>query len=78
MACVPQFIDSEMPALQQFAILKITFLILAAINVALWAVLAWNLRAKFKRPETLQMVNRVVASFLIGAGILTAAVRRST
>jgi threonine/homoserine/homoserine lactone efflux protein len=77
-AFVPQFIDPKMPALQQFAILEITFLVLAAVNVAIWAVLAGNLRAKFKRPETLRLVNRVGASFLIGAGVLTAAVRRST
>ena len=31
----------------------------------------------FKRPETLRFVNRTGASFLIGAGLLTAAVRRA-
>ncbi len=77
-AFVPQFVDPEKPVLLQFAILEATFLTLAAMNVALWAVLAGNLRAKFKRPETLQLVNRIGASFLIGAGILTAAVRRGT
>jgi len=74
-AFVPQFIDPARPALLQFAILEMTFLTLAAINVGVWAVLAGQLRETFKQPSTLTIVNRVGGSFLIGAGFLTAAVR---
>lgn len=74
-AFVPQFIDPAAPALPQFVILEATFLVLAAANVAVWAVLAGNLRAKFERPETLRLVNRTGGGFLVGAGLLTAAIR---
>ena len=53
-----------------------TFVSLAL--VALVAVLAGQLRSRFKRLETLQFINRIGASFLIGAGLLTAAVRRAS
>ncbi len=77
-AFVPQFIDPTAPAFVQFAILEATFVILATINVALWAVLAGQLRATFKQAKTLQRVNQVGGSFLIAAGFLTALVRRTS
>lgn len=76
-AFVPQFIDPATAALPQFAILEATFVAMAAANVAVWAVLAGHMRSRFKRPETLKLVNRIGGSFLIGAGLLTAAVRRA-
>ncbi|MEM7425041.1 MAG: LysE family translocator [Pseudomonadota bacterium] len=77
-AFVPQFVDPLRPVLSQFVILEATFVTLAAINVAVWAALAGTLRSRFKRPDTLRLVNRTGASFLIGAGLLTAAVRRAS
>ncbi|MEM9358191.1 MAG: LysE family translocator [Pseudomonadota bacterium] len=74
-AFVPQFIDPTKPAFMQFAILEVTFLTLAAVNVAIWAVLAGQLRETFTQPSTLAVVNKVGGSFLIGAGLLTATVR---
>lgn len=76
-AFVPLFVDPAMPALPQFVILEATFLTLAAANIALWVLLAGKLRSRFQRPETLRVANRIGASFLICAGLLTAAVRRS-
>ena len=76
-AFVPQFIDPSQPSLMQFVILEATFLVLAAVNVAIWAVLAGELRAHFRRASTLRMVNRIGAGILIGAGVLTAALRRA-
>ena len=75
-AFVPQFVDPSKPALMQFAILEATFVILATLNVALWAVLAGQLRNRMSRPSTLQVINRTGAAFLSGAGLLTAATRR--
>ncbi len=77
-AFVPQFIEPNAPALPQFMILEITFLVLATATVTLVAALAGQLRGRFRRLETLQCINRVGASFLIGAGLLTAVVRRTS
>ena len=71
-AFVPQFIDPAQPALAQFIVLEATFLVLAAINVVIWAVLAGALRARFTRPSTLRTVNRLGAGCMIGAGVWTA------
>ena len=76
-AFVPQFVDPAAPVLTQFIILEATFVTLAAVNVAIWAILAGRLRRTFRRPETLTLANRIGAGFLIGAGLLTAAIRRT-
>ncbi|MEZ5666168.1 MAG: LysE family translocator [Alphaproteobacteria bacterium] len=75
-AFVPQFVDPTRPVLGQFVIFEVTFLALAAANVALWAVMAGQLRARFQRPQALRLMNRVGGSFLIGAGLFTALARR--
>ncbi|MEX1037094.1 MAG: LysE family transporter [Sneathiella sp.] len=76
-AFVPQFVNVNEPVLGQFIILESTFLVLAALNVAIWAILAGKLRERLKNPKSLKIVNRIGASFLIGAGALTAVVRRT-
>jgi threonine/homoserine/homoserine lactone efflux protein len=75
-AFVPQFVDPASPALPQFVVLEATFLALAAANAALWAVLAGEMRERFRKPATLRVLNRTGAGFLIGAGVLTALARR--
>lgn len=75
-AFVPQFIDPAKPALTQFIVLEGTFLALAAANAALWAVLAGEMRQRFRHPGTLRLLNRTGAGFLVGAGVLTALARR--
>jgi threonine/homoserine/homoserine lactone efflux protein len=76
-AFVPQFVDPAAPLLAQFVILEATFVTLAAVNVAIWALLAGQMRARFQRPAALRLINRIGGSFLIGAGLLTAAARRN-
>ena len=76
-AFVPQFIVAGEPALPQFVILETTFLALAAANAALWAVLAGEMRNRFKSPRVLKAINRVGGSLLIGAGAVTALARRT-
>jgi homoserine/homoserine lactone efflux protein len=76
-AFVPQFVDPAGPLFAQFAILEATFITLAAINVAIWALLAGQMRARFQKPSTLRLVHRIGGSFLIGAGLLTALARRT-
>ena len=76
-AFVPQFIDPTGPLLVQFVILEATFVILAAVNAAIWALLAGQMRARLQEPWALRLVHRVGGSFLIGAGLLTALTRRT-
>lgn len=74
-AFVPQFIDPARPLLAQFAILEATFVILATANVALWAVLAGDMRRHFATPRMLRRLNRTGAGFLVCAGFVTALLR---
>jgi threonine/homoserine/homoserine lactone efflux protein len=76
-AFVPQFVDPAAPPLAQFAILEATLVLLAALNAALWALLAGQMRARLQQPWALRLVHRVGGSFLIGAGLLTALTRRA-
>ena len=74
---VPQFIDSTRPLLMQFVILEATFVGLAALNIILWALLAGEMHARFHRPATMRLINRLGGSFLIAAGVLAATLRRA-
>lgn len=76
-AFVPQFIAAERTLIPQLVILEATFLTLAAISAALWAILAGEMRARFHRPETVRLANRIGGGVMIGAGLLTAAARRA-
>lgn len=75
-AFVPLFLAPNRPAWPQFVILEATFVVLAAINVAIWAVLAGELRARLASPRVLKTINRTGGTLLIGAGALTALARR--
>ncbi|MBX2824728.1 MAG: LysE family translocator [Gammaproteobacteria bacterium] len=75
-AFVPQFVNADAPLLLQFCILVITFVTLAAINVALWAILAGQVRQQINQPSRLRWLNRAGASFMIGAGLVTATFRQ--
>ncbi len=74
-AFVPQFVDASKPLLFQFAILEITFLTLAALNIIIWSLLVGKIRNLFLRPNILTRMNKAGGRFLIGAGLLTAASR---
>lgn len=76
-AVVPQFIEADRPALPQFALLATTFLVLAAANTALWALLAGELGARFHGPTSRQLANGISGGVLIGAGMLTVATQQS-
>lgn len=76
-AFMPQFIDPSMPALPQIATLEATFLTLAAINGAIWVMLAGGMRQRLRQAHARRLANRVGAGFLIGAGGLTATLSRA-
>ena len=76
-AFVPQFVDAAAPLLPQVAVLVATFVTLAAVNTALWALMAGEMRRRIGRPVVLRRVQRAGGALLIGAGLLTALTRRA-
>jgi len=77
-AFLPQFFVAGRPVLPQMAIFEVTFLLLATLNVAIYGTVASAARRTIRRPEVQRAVNRVGGSFLIGAGLLAAAWRRTS
>lgn len=77
-AFVPQFVSATGPIFQQFAILTATFLVVATINSLFWLFFANSLRAQFRKPKAMTILNRVGASCLFVAGIFTAQATRAT
>lgn len=76
-AFLPQFISPDKPVSNQLLILGGTFLFLALINAALYAVFASQLREVIKTARVRRWFNRCGGSALIGAGIITAGMQRS-
>jgi threonine/homoserine/homoserine lactone efflux protein len=76
-AFLPQFIDPARPLLGQLIVMEVTFLVLATVNATLYALLAAAARRGIRRPAVQRAVNRVGGSFLVGAGLLTATLRRA-
>lgn len=74
----PQFIKPSEPALVQLIILGATFLILALINISIYAVFAGKLSTTIKQSKVRSWFNRVSGGTLIGAGIITAGMQRAT
>lgn len=76
-AFVPQFIDTARPFLPQAALLVATFVVLAAANALIYALLAGRLSGVATRPAARRWFNRIGGSALMGAGLATAAMRRT-
>ena len=77
-AFMPQFINPLKPAVFQFILLGVTFLFPAVINMALSAVFAGQLKEVLKERKVHQWFNRLGGGVLIGAGIITAGIQRSS
>lgn len=75
-AFLPQFIDPRQPVGDQMLVLGATFLALVVIVVGGYAVLAGGLRGLITRESTARLVNRIGGGALIGAGLMTALMRR--
>lgn len=77
-AFLPQFINHHETIFSQLVLLGGTFLILALVNAALYAVFASQLREIIRRTRVRKIFNRLGGTALIGAGIITAGMQRST
>ncbi|GAN80104.1 LysE family translocator [Acidocella aminolytica] len=71
-AFVPQFIAPEASFLRQGAILVGTFVILAATNALLYALLAGQMSSLVRRPSVRRGFNRAGGGVLMGAGVALA------
>lgn len=76
-AFLPQFVNPAAPIAPQLLLLGGTFLVLAIVNAALYALLAGSVRGAVQRPGVMKAVQCLGGSVLIGAGIMTATLRRS-
>lgn len=76
-AFLPQFISPHASALFQIMVLGGTFLFLALVNAAVYALFAGRLREAAEKASLVKRLNRCGGTALIGAGLLTAAMRRS-
>jgi threonine/homoserine/homoserine lactone efflux protein len=77
-AFLPQFVTPSAEALPQLLLLEVTFLSLAALNAALYALFAGHLRERVQGMEARRWFYRCGGTALIGAGLLAAAVRRTS
>jgi len=75
-AFLPQFVNPAAPLPIQLTILGTTFLVMATVNAALYAVFAGELRDTMKSPRVRRWFDRIGGSALIGAGVFTAALRQ--
>jgi threonine/homoserine/homoserine lactone efflux protein len=76
-AFLPQFITPSAKPFPQFFILGGTFLVLASLNATIYALFAGHLLERVQSTEARRWFNRCGGAALVGAGLLTATVRRS-
>lgn len=73
-AFIPQFMDMNQPHFPQVALLGLTFMVIAAMTDAVYALLAGRARKFFSKERT-RMVSRISGGFMIGGGIWLALTR---
>jgi threonine/homoserine/homoserine lactone efflux protein len=77
-AFFPQFIRADQSAAPQFLLLGTTFLLLAVVNAALYALFAGHLRDVISDSAICRWLNRCGGGALVGAGIFTAGMHYSS
>ena len=75
-AFMPQFIDPHRAVLPQVVVLALTFEVLAASSLALYIFMTARARRIMDSPRAIKIMNRAGGTMLIGAGLLTASLRR--
>lgn len=74
-AFLPQFIDPQISVMVQMPILGGTFLFLATLNAALYAIFAGQLRYYMQSSHVRRLFNRCGGTALVGAGVITAGLK---
>jgi threonine/homoserine/homoserine lactone efflux protein len=73
-AFLPQFMDMSRDHVSQVTLLGVTFMVIAGLTDATYALLAGRARVLFSAKRT-RMVSRISGSFMIGGGIWLALTR---
>jgi threonine/homoserine/homoserine lactone efflux protein len=73
-AFIPQFMDMSKDHVSQVALLGVTFMVIAGLTDAIYALLAGRARRFFSAQRT-RLVSRVSGGFMIGGGIWLALIR---
>ncbi|HWI27719.1 MAG TPA: LysE family translocator [Stellaceae bacterium] len=73
-AFIPQFMDMSKDHLSQVLILGVTFMVIAGLTDAIYALLAGRVRTVFSARRT-RLVSRISGGFMIGGGIWLALTR---
>ncbi len=76
-AFMPQFVTPHSTALPQLLILGVTFLLLAGLNAAGYALAAGSLQTLLAGGRARRRLNRTGAAVLVAAGVLLATISRA-
>ncbi len=76
-AFFPQFLDPQLAAGPQIAILIVTFLVIATCLDSMYALLAGRLRGRLMDPRRARIRHGITGTLLIGTGIGLALARRN-
>jgi homoserine/homoserine lactone efflux protein len=76
-ALLPQFIEPGEPVMPQIVILGVTSVVLEFLALLAYSVAASRCRVAVARSRFARLTDRIAGSCLIGAGLLTAAIRRN-
>lgn len=74
-AFLPQFVSHAAPVGPQLLLLGVTFVVLGALNVAIYGALAGSAGSRIRNPRVVGGLRRMGGGALVGAGVLTAAAR---
>jgi threonine/homoserine/homoserine lactone efflux protein len=73
-AFIPQFMDMSKDHVSQVALLGITFMVIAGLTDAIYALLAGRARLFFSARRT-RLVSRISGGFMVGGGVWLALIR---
>jgi len=72
----PLFIDTQLPALPQMAIMATSFLVVSALSASFYANFAGYLRNKVKSEKFQRAFNKISGTMLATAGAVTASINK--
>lgn len=77
-AFLPQFVNSQSPALPQLLMLMFTFLFIVALNISFYTIFAGKISHKMQNYNARKKLNRIGGGSLVVAGMITATIQRAS